>query len=168
MSAGSVESMMRRDVAVISSLSDVHELEKMLLRDEIHGAPVVDGDGRLVGVVSQTDLVAWHYSTGVDGASFYDAREISLGSDASQRVRLTDIRTAKVEEVMSPVVHCILPDQSVELAAARMVSRKVHRLVVVDEEGHVLGIISAMDLLRALPGVDELIKNGKGRIADSG
>jgi CBS-domain-containing membrane protein len=151
-----VENLMVRDVAVIQADHDVHELEKMLLREEIHGVPVIDDAGRLVGVVSQTDLLAWHYSNGVDGASYYDVQTLQLRpGDPSGKLRLSDIRSATVAEVMSPVVHCICPDQSIALAAARMITRRVHRLVVVDGEGRVVGSISPMDLLRAMPGVEE-------------
>ena len=70
---------------------------------------------------------------------------------------MTDIKTASVEEVMSPVVHCICPNQSIALAAARMIDRKIHRLVVVDEAGKVLGIVSAIDVLRAVPEVKQAL-----------
>ena len=143
---------MVKDVAVIRADCDVHELEQLLLRERIHGVPVVDPDGRLVGVVSQTDLLAWHYTTGVDGATFYDAPRIS--ESARPKARLTDIRTARIDELMSPVIHCICPDQSLALAAARMLTRRVHRLIVVDEDGLVLGVISALDLLQVVPGVE--------------
>jgi CBS-domain-containing membrane protein len=155
MSAQRVEDLMVRDVNVIRTDNDVHELEKLLLRERIHGVPVVDGSGRLVGVVSQTDLLAWHYSTGVDGASYYDVQKLMFRpEDPSGKLQLSDIRSATVAEVMSPVVHCICPDQSIALAAARMITRQIHRLVVVDEAGRVLGTISPMDLLCAMPGVD--------------
>ncbi len=166
MSTERVEDLMVRDVTVIRADSDVHELEQMLLREKIHGVPVVDRSGRLVGVASQTDLLAWHYSTGVDGASYYDVQKLMLRpEDPSGKLQLSDIRSAAVAEVMSPVVHCICPHQSIALAAARMITRQIHRLVVVDEAGRVLGTISPMDLLRAMPGVDtEMGEVCKGRI----
>jgi len=158
MSGTTVEDVMVRDVAVMQSDADVHELEQKLLRDGIHGMPVVDGDGTLVGVVSQTDLIAWHYFSGVDSSSFYRGDGSMPEKEEYGDLRLTDIRTAKVSEVMSPVVYCICPDQSVALAAARLISRQIHRLVVVDVAGRVLGTVSAVDLLRALPGLDEALE----------
>jgi CBS domain-containing protein len=147
-----VRDLMVHDAAVIRADRDVHELEQLLLRERIHGVPVVDNDGRLVGVVSQTDLLEWHYATGVDGATFYDAPR--LHGTAGGSARLSDIRTARIDELMSPVIHCICPDQSLALAAARMLTRRVHRLIVVDEEARVLGVISALDLLHVVPGVE--------------
>ena len=154
-----VSDYMQKDVAVIRSGADVHELEKLLLEERIHGVPVVDDVGRLVGVVSQTDLLNWHYTTGVDTASFYQDSDLHEVDDPT--IRLTDIRTARVSELMSPIIHCVCENQSIQLAAARMLVRHVHRLVVVDEEGRVLGILSATDLLRAVPGVDDLLNEAR-------
>jgi len=89
-----VKDLMISDVAVIRDDADVHELEKRLLKDRIHGMPVVDAKGTLVGVVSQTDLIAWHYFTGVDGVPFYSAHgpmipyeeDSSLGTHVADRV----------------------------------------------------------------------------------
>ena len=158
MSKRTVDDLMIRNVAVIRSDADVHELEQKLLRDSIHGMPVVDGDGTLVGVVSQTDLIAWHYFGGVDGGAYYGASDSMPSKEEYGDLRLSDIRSATVAEVMSPVVYCICPDQSIALAAARMTSRQIHRLIVVDVAGRVLGSISAVDLLRALPGIDEALE----------
>lgn len=153
-----VEDLMSPDTAVIRADADVHELEQKLLRDGIHGMPVVDADDTLVGVVSQTDLIAWHYFSGVDSSTYYRANNPMPSKEEYGDLRLTDIRSATVAEVMSPVVYCICPDQSISLAAARMIARQIHRLVVVDASGRVLGSVSAIDLVRALPGVDEALE----------
>jgi CBS-domain-containing membrane protein len=149
-----VAELMQRDVRTVRTDADVHELEKLLLSERIHGVPVVDRDGRLVGVVSQTDLLNWHFHSAVDGVSFYQ----DPGQRPPRGLRFTDIRTAIVEEVMSPIVHCVCPDQPVTLAAARMIDRKVHRLIVVDQDAQVLGIVSAADLLRAIPEVEAALE----------
>jgi CBS-domain-containing membrane protein len=154
------EDLMIDDVTVIRADRDVHELEQLLLREQIHGVPVVDAEGKLVGVASQTDLLAWHFMTGVDGATFYDGPEASpLPGEARNMTRVTDIRTARVDELMSPVIHCICADQSLALAAARMLTRRVHRLVVVDKQGCVLGVISALDMLHVVPGVEDAMQS---------
>ena len=118
-----VEDLMTRDIAVIRADADVHELEQRLLRDGIHGMPVVDDNDTLVGVVSQTDLIAWHYFSGVDSSGYYQPLSAMPSKEEYGELRLTDIRSATVAEVMSPVVYCICPDQSIALAAARMIAR---------------------------------------------
>ncbi len=151
-----VRDMMSKDVAVIRSDRDVHELEKMLLTRSVHGVPVVDDRGRIVGVVSQTDLLAWHFQSGVDGVPFYD-RPGGAWIEGERRpmIQVNDIRTARISELMSPLIHCIRPERDIAEAAARMVRERIHRLVVVDPDYAVLGILSATDLLRAVPGVQE-------------
>jgi CBS domain-containing protein len=155
-----VADLMTRDVAVINRKSDVHELEKLLLEKRVHGLPVVNDEGILVGVISQTDLLAWHYNSGVDGAAYYDTSRLHVADEASMAgLQLTDIQTASVEEVMSPLVHCIRADLPIAVAASTMVRQRIHRLVVVDDMFRVRGVISALDILHAIPGVEELVQS---------
>ena len=171
-----VGELMTSNVVLIRRDAEVHELSKLFLERGVHGVPVVDEDGRLVGVVSQTDLIAWHHDVGLDASAFYDMpdlrpeagtrrelivedeenpEEADTGEEDPWRLRLAEVRTARVDEVMTPLVHAIGPDQSAAEAAARMLRHRIHRLIVVDEDLKVLGIISAMDLLRVCPGVEE-------------
>ncbi len=150
-----VRDMMSTDVAVIGRESDVHELEKLLLTRGVHGVPVVDDRGRIVGVVSQTDLLAWHFQSGIDGVPFYDRPDDVWIEGERPMVQVNDIRTARISEVMSPLIHCIRPERDIAEAAARMVRERIHRLVVVDPDYAVVGILSATDLLRAVPGVEQ-------------
>ncbi|MBP7146793.1 MAG: CBS domain-containing protein [Acidobacteria bacterium] len=141
-----VSQLMTQSVKTVHQDMEVHELEKMFLAEKIHGAPVVDDAGRLVGVVSQTDLLTWHFETGVDYASgVYEKAD--LRATGGRSLRINDIRSARVREVMTPVVHAILPGDTAQEAARRMIRHRIHRLVVVDSQLHVLGIVSAIDLL---------------------
>jgi CBS domain-containing protein len=148
-----VRDLMTSDVVVVDTEAEIHELEKLFLEKRIHGAPVVDASGKLVGVVSQTDLLNWHFNNGVDGTGFYAAPEMP-DDEAVRRLRVSDISSAKVSEVMTPLVHAIREDSPASDAADRMVRHRIHRLVVVDADLKVKGVLSAMDLLRLLPGID--------------
>lgn len=134
---------------------DVHELEQLFLEHRIHGAPVVDDNGRLIGVVSQSDLLAWHFESGHDGIGFYEPVDLRRGE--LRRLSLADVRTARVAEVMTPLVHAIRPEETAAEAAARMIRHRIHRLVVVDGGLRVLGVVSAMDLLQLVPGAARLV-----------
>jgi CBS domain-containing protein len=155
-----VSDLMTTDVMVVRNNLDVHELEQLFLNKGIHGAPVVDENDRLVGVVSQTDLLAWHYQSGHDAAGFYEHVDLR-GTERLRGLFLSDIRTASVSEVMTPLVHAVRRDNTATEAAVRMIRHKIHRLVVVDANLRVQGILSAMDLLRLIPGVaDALSRRG--------
>ena len=81
MSTRRVEDMMVKDVRTVRSDADVHELSKLLLKEKIHGVPVVDPEGRLVGVVSQTDLLGWHFGRASTGRPFTRSRTSGLPAD---------------------------------------------------------------------------------------
>jgi CBS domain-containing protein len=104
----------------------IEEAERLIRLHHISGLPVVDQNGVLVGVISQTDLVH------LDDPSIR-----SLIRRASVGIR--------VGEVMSrPPVTVLLTTTLVE-AARRMTQDRVHRVVVVDEKDRPLGVLAAMD-----------------------
>ena len=69
-----VRELMTPDVTVIGASNNLRDLESLLLREGVRGVPVVDDEGRIVGVVSQTDLLAWYSSIRLEGVPFYDPR----------------------------------------------------------------------------------------------
>jgi len=150
-----VRELMTPDVTVIGASANLQDLESLLLRKGVRGVPVVDDEGRIVGVVSQTDLLAWYSSIRLEGVPFYDHPDDNTYRPVEDAIQPPEDRLdARVRDVMSPLIHCIGPDKTVAEAAARMVREHIHRLVVVDDCYAVVGILSATDLLKAVPGVD--------------
>jgi len=129
------------------------ELVRFLNEREISGAPVVDSQGHLVGVVSLTDI-GRHLAEPADFAErhsgFYrdTGEEVSL-EDLGQR--FVEERAVTVRDVMTPVVHQVAATAPVAEAARIMVEQHIHRLVVTDNKEPV-GIITSMDLLRGIAG----------------
>lgn len=179
-----VRELMTSNVVLIHRDADVQELSRLFVERGVHGVPVIDENGRLVGVVSQTDLIAWHHNVGLDTSAFYDMPDLRPEAGTRRRLlledeenpeedvesgedpdalRLTEVRTARVDEVMTPLVHAIHPEQSAAEAAARMLRHRIHRLIVVSDDLKVLGIISAMDLLKACPGVEMELDEGEAK-----
>ncbi|UCF69418.1 MAG: CBS domain-containing protein [Acidobacteriota bacterium] len=155
-----VSDVMTTEVITILQDHEVHEAERLFLTHQIHGAPIVDLEGRLVGVLTQTDLIAWHYGNAVDGTSFFTEPTLWIGDRGSDHaLGVSDIRNARVSEVMTPIVHTVSPGESIKTAAEQMIRNHVHRLVVTDDEHRVVGIVSALDLLRLIPGVAMRITN---------
>ncbi len=113
-------------LAVRADLSAV-ELASFLLDNEISGAPVEDGDGRLVGVVSSLDL----------------ARAVA---EDGTRARLEELTVA---DLMTEEVRTVDQDAPVEEVALQMLHAHVHRLVVT-RDGEPRGLISSSDLIGLL------------------
>src|SRR5918995_1088724 len=125
-------------------VADLMQSEVETLRDDIHvtdallsladsrvsALPVLDGTGRLVGVISRSDILA----------SEEEAEEESAREARFENTSVRDLMT-------SPAL-TIAPDASVREAAQQMLSAGVHRLVVTRGE-RVIGIISGSDIVGA-------------------
>lgn len=143
----SVESVMQRAVVTLHPESSARDAECLLAEHRIGGAPVVDDAGRVVGVLSQSDLgrlEAERPSTAAAGAFFSDVddyRDIGTLPAAASVV--------PVARLMSQDVLSVAPGATLAEAARRMRERRVHRLLVV-EDGALRGVVSAFDLLVAI------------------
>jgi len=102
-------------------------LARLLVERGIGGAPVVDRDGRPVGVVSKTDVL----------------RAVARGADLT---RLT------VDDMMMPVAFVVDEDATLARAAALMATEGIHRIPVVNRAGAVVGIVTPLDVARWLAG----------------
>lgn len=123
----------------------------VLLQHRIAGAPVVDGTGRLVGVFSESDMLV---------------REATPSSRAGRQAREEQRRrnARTVGEACSRPAVTVSPDVRVRAAARRLIDRYVGRLIVVDG-GHVVGVLSRHDVLRALTRTaEELLHAVEGAI----
>jgi CBS domain-containing protein len=128
---------------------DLRDLGKMLLEQGITGAPVVDGEGRLAGVISQTDLIYYNLTRGdelVLDSNFYHNARVE-GRHVPSGFQFEDFNTGCVADVMTPVVHAVHENATVESVARMMTRKHIHR-VIVQRGRRVAGVISALDVLR--------------------
>jgi CBS domain-containing protein len=107
------------------SIQAVHE---MFLDKHIRAAPVIDDHGKPIGMVSQSDLLA--------------ARNLRRSMEAS--TRLPEI----VEGIMTPLVFALREHASLSQAAGLMAIEGVHHIMVVAANGEIVGVLSAVDVLR--------------------
>ncbi|MGW0752799.1 CBS domain-containing protein [Streptomyces sp. NPDC002587] len=131
------------------------ELARLLTVHRISGLPVVDGDDKVMGVVSQTDLTKRQAGRGRDGSGRRRALW-NLGRLAGARATAAPALVAR-ELMTSPAV-TVHPEQRVVDAARIMERRHIDRLPVVDEEDRLIGITTRRDLLRVFLRTDEEIR----------
>ena len=132
----------------------VHEAAAFLARRGISAAPVINRAGRPVGVVSRTDLLH-HQGQG----AVYVLGLPGSGKPAAAPQPADDSRnggsgrpggSAAVRDVMTPVIFSVHPESSAAAVVEKMVALKVRRLFVVGEDGVLVGVISAFDVLQRL------------------
>lgn len=142
--------VMTKAVVTVDPSLSAAELERLLDRERISGAPVV-ADGRIVGVVSRADLVRAQTDASDRADALLDYyREAGGGApDASEHARLAGARAEKVcvRDVMTTELVAVAPDQPVAEVARALFERRIHRLLVV-EEGRLCGVISSLDIVR--------------------
>ncbi|MEZ0090928.1 CBS domain-containing protein [Streptacidiphilus sp. EB129] len=149
-----VDDLMTRDVVTVQEETSFKEVAAMLAEQEISAVPVLDGSGRLVGLVSEGDLLR-REARQADP----EGRDAPEGS-AADAVPHDEggLGTVTAKDVMSSPVVTAHPGWSVVEAARAMDRQRVKRLPVVDEPGRVVGIVSRRDLLRVFLRTDRAIR----------
>ena len=148
MSAWLAEDIMNPDVLTVCDDMLVRDLALFLTEHEISGAPVVDPDGKPVGVVSETDIVSVDRAGRKDDPAPYYLRAFE------NRFAVESIRGLRVEhealtvgDIMTPVVISVSRDMPVARIARLMLNDHIHRVIVRDGES-IAGIVTSFDMLR--------------------
>ncbi|HAA03377.1 MAG TPA: hypothetical protein DCZ69_17385 [Syntrophobacteraceae bacterium] len=144
--------IMAREILTISPHTKTLDAAKLLLERRINGLPVVDDDGRLVGILCQSDLVAQQKRLSLP--SFFNLLDglIPLGSSKNWENEMQKMGASTVAQAMSPNPVTVTPETSLDEIASLMVDKKFHTLPVLDQ-GELVGIIGKEDVLRTLLGV---------------
>jgi CBS domain-containing protein len=142
--------VMNSNVVSVLTTMDLRDLAKMFLEKGITGAPVVDDNGDLAGVISQTDLIFYGLTRDdelVSDSLYYQTARME-GQHIPRGYQIEDTNTGVVADVMTPLVHSVTERASVESVARMMTRKHIHR-VILRKGRKVTGVISALDLLRA-------------------
>jgi CBS domain-containing protein len=133
----------------IRAEATVQEAVALLTDKGIGAAPVIDEAGRPVGVLSRTDLLAHDREKAVPSVpDYYAGTDPILGSAGPSGSGTPD--AARVRDLMTPAVFSVAPEAAAGEVVGEMLALKVHRLFVVDRSGVLVGVISALDVLRHL------------------
>lgn len=145
-----VKDVMVVDPITVKPSDSVETVLKLLEEKHISGLPVVDEEGKVVGVVSEADLLFKEkpirmplYLTFLDSIIYLEPLD-------KFRQQLKKSLGVLVEDVMSSNPITISPDTSVSQAAELILNKRINRLPVVDGTERLVGIITRNDLLKAL------------------
>ena len=141
--------IMERNVVTIAPDATVHELVQLLRAKDLGGVPVVDSGGRLVGIVTEGDLVAEDVDVRAPAYIEVLGSFVPLGSEKKYEERLRKIVGSTVGEIMTTRVLTVAPGDPVKKAATLMADKRIDRVPVVDG-GRVVGIIARHDIVRML------------------
>lgn len=143
MNAGDI---MMKDVVSVGPETPVREIAKLMLERRISGVPVVDGEGRVLGIVSEGDLIRRpeietdHAPTGW----------LSMFLSDEERARdFVKSHGRKAREVMTQPAIGVAPDTPLPDVVRLMERHRIKRLMVVDQ-GKLAGLVTRADMLRAM------------------
>lgn len=126
MDTNTVRDIMAKDLVVFKPDQKIYDAIDVLVKSEISGAPVVDEDGQLIGIISQKDCL----------------RILANGVFHNNPAGL-------VEQYMTEAVMTIDPDMDI-FTVANLFLNNVYRRLPVVEDGQVVGQVSRRDVLRAI------------------
>jgi CBS-domain-containing membrane protein len=141
--------IMTKEVHTVRLDTEIKDLAKTFVEHNVNAMPVVDEDGMLVGMVTQTDLVEqdkpMHIPTVI---SLFDW-VIYLESPKKFLEEVRKVTARKVEAICSKDVVTCTPDTPVSTVASLMVDNKVH-LVPVVSDGRMVGVVARLDIIRSM------------------
>jgi CBS domain-containing protein len=140
-----VKKVMIKKVIMIKKSHTLIEAAQILVKNNISGAPVVDGRGKLVGMISEKDLFRALYPDVKD--ILKDVR-LWLGKEKIKR-RVETKGRIKVEKLMTKKIISIDPDAEILEAGSIMLTARIHRLPVIKNK-KLVGIVSRPDIFRKL------------------
>ena len=138
-----VRDVMSKNVLSITKYESIMRVADILTENNISGLPVVDKENKVVGIISQADILSM---VGVSREhTFKDLLKYMLGERLPER-RLGD----HVGDIMTSPALTIKPDMNIAEAVKMMEEKRIRRLTVVDEKNTLIGILTRADILKAV------------------
>jgi CBS domain-containing protein len=145
-----VADIMTSNPMTVKPETPLKEAIAIIAKNKISGLPVVDEEDKLVGIISENDLM-WQ-ETGVEPPPYIMILDSVIYLENPNRYE-KEIHKAlgeTVQDVMTEKPITITADKPVKQAARLLHDKKIRRLPVIDEQGKVIGIITQGDIIRAM------------------
>ena len=136
--SATVNDVMSTHVIAVRKLATFKEIATRLREHHVSAFPVIDDDNKVIGVVSEADLLAKEALEGTAPGAF---RRLTRPRERSQ------VNAVTAAGLMTSPAVTIGPGEPVSLAARRMYDKRVKRLPVTDDDGRLIGIVTRSDVL---------------------
>lgn len=143
------EDIMTRKVITVDENLSVRELARILADNKISGVPVVDGEGKIIGIVTESDLIDRAKKVHIPTVMRLFDSYLFLESPERMEKDLKKMSASTVKDICNNKVVSVAPDTPLDEIATLMSEKKVHTLPVLDN-GELKGIIGKTDIIRTL------------------
>lgn len=141
--------IMTTDVVTLTPEADIATAAKLLLEKHINGVPVVNEEGKLKGILCQSDLVAQQKTMRMPSLFTLLDGYIAFTSNTEMEKEISKISATNVEQAMTSSPKTISPDTTIEEIANLMINKKIYTLPVI-EDGMLIGVVGKEDILKVL------------------
>jgi len=141
--------IMSKEVITVNKDTSIEEIAKTLIDHHISGVPVVDDDHRLIGIVTEGDLLHQETAPRLPGVFSILGGFIYFNGVERYKDDFKKLSATKAEEIMTSDVITIKEDMDVHDIAAIFVNKNINRVPVLRNK-KLMGIVSRADILKAL------------------
>lgn len=145
--------VMQTAILSVSPDDPLHMVQRLFYEEGIHGAPVIDDQGRLRGIITSTDILRAateaHDEEEREGASIEDLDPSYGAWGMTPEAFAERLRDTVVSDFMTEQVVQVTPDTKVSDVARSLRENQVHRVLVVERD-KLCGLVSALDLVALL------------------
>lgn len=142
--------IMTTDVKVAKQTDTIKSIAKILIHEKIGGLPVVDEDNRVVGIISETDIIKKEKHVAVPEFITFLQGVIYLEDFKKMEKDIQDIAAVQVKDLMSKEVIKVYEDDTFDDVANIMIKKSVNRVPVVDKDNKIKGIICRYDIIKSM------------------
>lgn len=136
LAARTAEELMSDNPVSLRGDASIAEAVTLMTDRGFSAAPVIDDAGRPIGVLSRTDIL------------IHEREQVRHTQKEGSSIEVVD--PTRVRDLMTPAVFTVGIDTTVDAVVQRMCELKVHQLFVVDNHDALVGVISALDIVRRL------------------
>jgi CBS domain-containing protein len=137
---------MKKEVISVKPDDPALDALNMLFKMQISGLPVIDAQGKLLGMFTEKNVLAHVLPSYIEKVG----RFVYEDDPKSAKKKFMDLGRAKVKELMRSDVVTTTPDAALSEVGRVMLTQRARRLPVVDKEGKVVGIVARCDIVGAL------------------
>jgi len=145
--------IMTTEIITVTGDVSIQELAKILLRNKISGAPVVDNNGKLQGIVCESDLIEQQKKLHLPTVITILDAVIFLESTKGMEREMKKMAGSNVKDVMSSPVITVNKDTPLSEIASIMTEKRKYLIPVMSGDD-LIGIIGKADLVKAIAGED--------------
>lgn len=131
----------------------LQEVLELLAKHRFSGAPVVDAENRVIGVISDTDIIRYSHQINViplSNLSGWISPYADISDLASIRKGYELLTKTKTSQIMTKKVYTVNEDAEANEVAQLMNRRKINRVPVINSEGKLVGIITRADMVQCM------------------